>query len=345
MLYRVLLAPLAVSAVFLVASASAQVSDSTLMSLSPDSTSESINSPQLLANGSISGIVVSEDNHPVRNATVEIRKISGPAVATGVTGISGSFSLRNVPSGTYEVSATSGVYEAQQVVNTNRGLNEVTLRLPHMSQGPGGPGVVSVQQLQVPDKAKDALRKAQAAAAKDEMDKAQKELNKALKIAPDYSQAVAYRGVLAMAREDYAAAGNDFNHAIQLDNSDSMAYIGMGAVYNAQGKYDDAIRELNRGLALSPRQWNAHLELSKAELGKGNLENALKEANQAEALSGKRFSPLHLLKGQILVALKLYSGAVNEFQQFLKQNKDNPAATAKVQSMIAQTKALADSQN
>ena len=352
MLFRVSsIASVAAGFFLLVASASGQIASSpmsnqTLIRLSPNSTNQPNNPSQVFTMGSISGIVLSQDNHPLDNARIEIRNLSsGQSIAWGYTDRSGRFRLDNVPNGDYEVIATSGLSQTEQQIRSMDNPALVTLRLPHILKDQSRSGVVSVQQLSIPQKARDALKKAQEAETKHDINKAQKELAKALEIAPKYSDAIAYRGALEMTQSDFAAAENDFNQAIQLDNSNAVAYVGMGAVYNEQGKYDDAIREVDRSLALNPQLWSAHFELSKAQFAKGNFSTALKEADQAESLSANRFSPLHLLKGHILLGLKLYSGAVNEFQKFLSHSSGNPALNAQVQNTLEQAKLLAASQN
>jgi len=329
------------------AGAQAAPSEHTLFSLQPNSTSDSKGGESVFAMGSISGTVRSTDNHPLNDARVEIRNIpSGQNIAIGYTDHSGTFRLDNVPNGEYEVVATSGISEAREQLQVFNSPAEITLRLPAITKAVGGPPVVSVQQLAVPQKAKDALAKAQEAVIKNNLKEAEKQVAKALTISPKYADAIAYRGVLSMGQHDFASASNDLQQAIQLDNSNTQAYVAMGALYNLEGKYDDAIREIERGIALNPRLWSAHFEMSKAQLGKGDYNSALKEANQAQALApGRRFSLIHVIKGQILVGLKLYSGAVKEFKEFLAQEKGDPALAAQVENSLAKLETLAAKQD
>lgn len=347
MLHRILAASVFMAGLFLLAdSAIAQMNspDGTLSSLQPDFTNESNPANPVFTMGSIRGIVLSEDHHPLSNAKVEIRNLSsGQSLAMGYTDNSGAFQLSNVPNGNYEVLATSGISEARQQLRVNSEPAELTLQLPFQTQAAGGPAVVSVQQLTVPQNAKNALKKAQEAANKDDFPEAQKQVAKAIAAAPKYSDAIAFRGVLAMQQHDLTSASNDFQEAIDFDNANSMAHVAMGALYNIQGKYDDAVREIDRGMMLNPRAWNAHFEMSRAQLGKGNFDSALKEVNQAKALLDRSFAPIHLIKGQVLMGLRLYAGAVQELEEFLSQDND-AVTTAQVKHAIEEAKALAAAQ-
>jgi tetratricopeptide (TPR) repeat protein len=175
---------------------------------------------------------------------------------------------------------------------------------------------------------------------KNNIAEAQRQVAKAVMIAPTYSDAIAFRGVLAMQQGDLTSAGNDFQQAIQYDNSNSLAYVAMGSLYNTEGKFDDAIREINCAFAIDPNSWKAHFEMSRADLGKSQFDGALQEATRAEQLIGRDFAPLHLLKGQTLLAMRMYSGAAEELQKFLN-NEKNPELTAQAKEQLEEAKSLA----
>jgi lipoprotein NlpI len=307
---------------------------------------EADTSQMSIASGSISGSVRTMDNRPVNNAKIEVRNIAnGSAVAYGYTGPSGSFELNNLPSGSYEVVATSGMSEARQDFRMDNFPVQFTLRLPHTGDSTFSPGqqTISIQQMQVPDKAKDALKKARNAADKGKLEEARQQIGKALAIDPKYSDALTFRGIVNMETGDYKSAGNDFQQAIQFDNNNALAYIGMGSLYNMSNQYDDALRELDRGVTLNPTAWQAHYEMSKAELGKGDFSAALKEVDKAQGLIDHEFAPLHAVRGHALLGIKSYSDAVAEFEKYLKEDKDSPTAV-KVRQRMEEAKAFAEAQ-
>lgn len=289
----------------------------------------------------ITGSVRTQDDHPIDDARVEIREIStGTIVASGYTSPSGSFEV-HVPDGTYEVIATSGLSEARDRVRVDGIGGSVTLRLPHiMGAAPAGGTTVSVAEMKVPDKARKEFEKARVAMTRNELQESRQHLAKALEIYPQYSDALALRGVAAMAANDLQSAANDLNAAIQHDSNNSQAYVAMGSLYNRTKRFDDAIRTLDRGVALNPSSWQAFFEMSRAELGKGDFEAALRKATKAEQLVGKVYDPIYLVKAHAMLGMKNYEAAITEFEKYLAAEKDDPAAANEVRQQVQQIRSF-----
>ena len=331
MLYRVWVCSTAAAALLAFSSfafAQAIPSEDNLMRLPGSSAQDTAATGLATMQGSITGSVNGGDNGPVNGAKIEIRNIqNGSTVAYGYTGIGGTFELSNLPQGNYEVIATSGLSQTHEQVRIDGSPVQLTLRLPHAgaARTVGGQQTVSVQQLHVPSKAQDALQKAQEYFNKGHLDQAREQVAKALSIAPTYSDAIALRGIMALQVGDTESASNDLQKAIQMDNNNAMAYVAMASIYNLKERFDDALRELQRAESLNPTLWQTHFELSKTHFGKHDYAMALHEANRAQSLIGRSFGPLHVLKGEILLGLNAFSGAVGEFQKFLQEEKDNPA--------------------
>lgn len=331
-------AALAVFAFATTAWAQANPSSSPLIPMAGPSDVSPDNSMPIIGTSSISGNITTIDNSPVKDARVEIRDMaSGVMVGYGYTQRGGSFQLRNLRPGTYEVIATSGLSEARERVSLNGTPAQVTIRMPFAAASQTAPGqqTVSVQALQTPEKARDALEKARRAADKGKTDVALHEIENALKIDPHYSEAIVARGILEMQRGDLNAARDDFQKAINFDNNNAVAYTAMASVYNLHGQFNDALRELDRAVTLTPTAWQTHYEIAKAHLGQGDFSTALNEVNKAQQFAGKDFSPIHVVKGRALLGIKAFSQAITEFQKYLALEKNGPA-TAQVEGLIAQ---------
>src|SRR5689334_928275 len=79
---------------------------------------------------SLSGIVVTADGHPVRDARVEVHNLlNGSEITSAYTLPSGSFTIMNLPSGHYELRVTSGLQEARERVDLDHVNQQVTLRI------------------------------------------------------------------------------------------------------------------------------------------------------------------------------------------------------------------------
>ncbi len=284
----------------------------------------------IMDKGSMVGTVTTSDNHAAADARVEVHDVStGAIVASGYVNPNGTFALKNLPRGTYEVVATSGISEGRERVRIEAVEVTVNLMLPHTdTSDPGGAKSISVAQLQVPEKARHEVEKAREFLQKSNFAEAKKHVEKSLAIEPRYADAIVLRGVLAMQQHDLTSATQDFTQALRYDPSSAMAYTAMGAIYNVEGKYEDALRELDRSIALSPTSWQAQFELAKANLGKGDFEAALQHASKAQVYAPSEFPPIYLVKGHALLGMKDYTAAIAQFEAFLSKDGQSPEAAA-----------------
>ena len=294
---------------------------------------------------SLTGTVRSSDNKPLKDVRVELRDAqSGSSVNSAYTTASGAFEFQHIPGGVYDVVATSGLEEVRERVEVNNMSEMVNLRMPVSTVATDGKGQnsVSVAEYKVPQKARDELKKAKDALAKQKSDEAKHHLAKALEIYPKYSDALTLRGVLKLDAKDHAGAVADLNEAIQYDGNNAMAYLVLGAAFNMQSRFDDAIRALERGEALSPNSWQAYFEMGKALVGKTQYEAALRQLSRAQALAPSEYPLIHLVKAHAMLALNNYADAMTELQSYLEKEPSGPNSE-QAQKMLAQAKAFAAS--
>ena len=294
---------------------------------------------------SLTGTVRSSDNKPLKDVRVELRDAqSGSSVNSAYTTASGAFEFQHIPGGVYDVVATSGLEEVRERVEVNNMSEMVNLRMPVSTVATDGKGQnsVSVAEYKVPQKARDELKKAKDALAKQKPDEAKGHLAKALEIYPKYADALTLRGVLKLDAKDHAGAVADLNEAIQYDGNNAMAYLVLGAAFNMQSRFDDAIRALERGEALSPNSWQAYFEMGKALVGKTQYEAALRQLSRAQALAPSEYPLIHLVKAHAMLALNNYADAMTELQSYLEKEPSGPNSE-QAQKMLAQAKAFAAS--
>lgn len=219
--------------------------------------------------------------------------------------------------------------------------SSLRLRLPRSSTATDGNGntSISVAQYRVPQKARDALKKAREASANGKNDEAQKQLARALEIYPKYADALTLRAILKMDEKDLPGAVADLQQAITDDENCSMAYLVMGAVFNTESKFDDAIRALQRGQSLSPNSWQAYFEMAKALVGKTQYEPALRQLDRAQTLAPKDYPPIHLVRAHAMMGLNNYSDAMTELQAYLAKAPQG-AGSQQAQKMLDQARAF-----
>lgn len=289
---------------------------------------------------SISGTVRGGDGSLLAGVAVELRHIpSGYGALTTYTQSNGSFALYNIPPGHYEVVARDNLTEVREPVSVGAMDANVDLRFPRTAEPTAGSNSsVSVAQLKVPEKARNTFRKAQEAFAKSNYPEAQKQVDKALAIYPNFAEAVTLRGLLLMHDKNFAESQKAFESAIEYDPNYSVAYLALGTLFNSMGQYDNATRPLERSVSMSPSSWQGYFEMARSYLGKGMYEKALQLANRAQTLAPSNFAAIHLLKAYAMLPQKLYKDAVQELHAFLSRGPNNPGAE-QAQKLLAQAEA------
>jgi hypothetical protein len=295
---------------------------------------------------SVSGALVGIDGYPIQNSEVTLRSITtGRTLATAVSATNGAFEFNSVPIGDYEVVADKGVSEARERVHCVQGLNTVTLRLDTQAgQAKTGGDTVSVAGLRVPDKARDLFHKADEAFHKEKMADALKLAEKALVVAPTYSEALTLRGILRIAKGDAAGGTQDFQASIKSDSNYPLAYFAMGAIQNLQGRFPDAQRTLEQGLRVQPTSWQGYFELSKSMLGQSDYRTALKDIVKVESM-GVTYAPIYLVKAHALMGLKFYGEAASEFEHYLQLDPGGPRSAEARRSLEAAKSFAVTAQN
>ncbi len=270
--------------------------------------------------GSVSGRVLGPQGDPAAGVRVELQDAySRSTVASAFTQQDGTFELYNIPAGRYQVVAQWGVSQASDVVSVQFGQANVALRFCSTGQGYEDGDTISVAEMLVPQKARSVYVKAREACARGKLDDAQKLLDRALQIYPQFAEALTLRGLLQMRDNHIDQGRQDFEQAIQFDPNYGPAYFALGAAYNAQARYDDALRTLELGTGISPTAWQGYYEMARASIGKGLYDKGLQLADKAEELNGNHLAAIHLLKAYAMIPLKFYSRAKEELQAYLQR--------------------------
>lgn len=291
----------------------------------------------------VSGTLRNGNGQPLSDARVELRSMrTGALVASGYTNSAGGFELANVPSGLYEIVAISGLSEVRERINFPSAVNVnlIVPNAPSVAEDAGGSHTVSVAQFQVPKKARELFKKAQAAARKQKPDEESKYLAEALEVYPDFADALTLRGITKLDSNQIPGATADLEKAIHCDGSYALAYLVLGAAYNMASRFDDALRSSDHGVSLMPTAWQGYFEMAKSYIGKADYEKALRQLDKAVSLGPPNYAPIHLVKAHALLALKNYSEAMLELQAFLDHAPKGDPNTAEVMALMDSTKSF-----
>lgn len=116
---------------------------------------------------------------------------------------------------------------------------------------------------------------------KGQLDKAEEDLDKAIALAPYYSEAYGNRGMIFMNLGQYGMALKDLNKAIDLNPLLYTAYNNRGMVFGHMGQLDRAIEDFNTAISLNQADVNAFLNRGLLFLQVGRIENAVSDLRNA----------------------------------------------------------------
>jgi tetratricopeptide (TPR) repeat protein len=173
-----------------------------------------------------------------------------------------------------------------------------------------GHALISTARLEEPRKAKQSYEKAERAWLLGSRDEAKRKLRKALKIDPEFPEALMFYGLIEAGHQDWISAEDSLNAAIQSDPCYASAYVILAAVYNSQERFDEALDAAKRALSLGDRTWHARYEISRALIGKQEYESALAAIDAPP--SPRDGGCLPLVRAVALLGLRRYKDAATE---------------------------------
>lgn len=287
---------------------------------------------------SVHGHLLTADGSPANSVLIRITGAYGSYVMS--TNSAGEFQFIDLPLGTYELEVDSGGSLVQHTLMLRADVLDLTLQIGETGaaaskKGTSG-GSVSVQQLKVPDKARNEYEDAIHELAKNNSEKAAKKLAQALEHFSCYSDALATKSVLDLASGQTNLAADEAQQAIRCDASNPKAYFVLGAALNVQGQHMEAIRTINEGIRFQPDAWQPYYELGKAFIGLHRFTEALPQLRKAEQIAHEAFAPIHITIGSALLGIEDYAAARNEFLLFLKKVSPQDPDALQVKKVVGE---------
>jgi tetratricopeptide (TPR) repeat protein len=179
-------------------------------------------------------------------------------------------------------------------------------------------------------KAKEALVKGLQAMNENKLDEAQKQISKAMKLAPGDPEVLYVQGVLYMRQSDWTKAQGVLATANQVDPNQARVLAALGMALCNQNKYEEAIPPLQQSMQLeSSAGWETHWALARAYYYRGRYDQALVLAQQAHTGSHGS-AQVELLLAQCLTAMERYEDSAQVLRDLLKNSPGTTdAATAR----------------
>ena len=207
------------------------------------------------------------------------------------------------------------------------GRTEVDIYLRSLS---AGAPVVPGRPLLAP-KARKAVDEGLQALAADNVSEAQKQAEKAVRLAPGHPDVLYLQGVVLLKQRDWPKAQQVLEKATQLDPAHPNAWAALGMSLCDQGKFDAAVAPLEKSVQLNPTpSWDTRWTLAKAYYQQARYDQALEMSQVALSSSRGQAPEIALLVAQSLTAVGRYEDAAQALREFLRDHSDRrEAATAR----------------
>lgn len=274
-------------------------------------------------NGQIMGTVyLNRRAQPASQVLVNIRSMTSGRTQAVLTDLAGHFELREIPPGSYEVSASErGLGFASATTDVGTFPAEVTLYLNSSSSAPPrgeSPYVVSTHELRIPQKAQDEYSRGMDLMAKKDFAGSLAHFSKAAADCPDYYEAIYRVGLLEMRLDHQEKAAEAFQKAIDLSGGHyARPQFAYGLLLSNQGKSKEAENLIRRGLETEPDSAEGYLFLGIALFNQNRLDESEKSLQEA-LLRRPQYADVYLVLGDLHAKTKDYQSQIQDLDTYLK---------------------------
>jgi tetratricopeptide (TPR) repeat protein len=179
--------------------------------------------------------------------------------------LDGTFRLRDIPAGQYSLRVTtlSGDLVHQEFVSVSPQAAPLSVRLPGSAKRPSAPGTVSMTQLRHPParKAWQAMCSAQHFAESGQTEKAVEELEKAIRISPEYAEAYNNLAVQHIRMNRFEEAAGELGRALAIAGPSPMQLTNLAYAQYRLNRFPEATASARAALRLNSGSPRAHLVL------------------------------------------------------------------------------------
>ena len=266
----------------------------------------------------VAGRVQIPEGEPAPNVSVRLERFSGGVVDQMSTDNLGRFRFAGLQRGYYTVIVEAPGFESARQNADLQLLFRAFLMFELIRIKSATPAKSSfVVDARVPESAREAFAKAEAALQSKKAKDAILHLEKAILIYPEFFEAYLALATSHMDLREWGKAEKALLRTLQIKPNNATAMLSLGEVYWRQDRHDDAEQTLQEGLKLDDNNWHGHFTLSRLYWGKGNLMKAARAVARTLQLKPE-FPEAHLLAGNILLKLNQPQRAVVEYEEYLR---------------------------
>ncbi len=283
----------------------------------------------------ITGTIYDNHRNPLPDVDIELLDDLSRSFDRTRTNDSGRYEFSNLRDGRYAVRVMPFRYD---FVEDSASVEITTITLPNQignsfftqdfylkpkkgSLTETEPGVVFIQK--IPKEAEKVYDNAVKELAKKNVDNGIVQLREAVKLFPNYYQALQRLGKELFIKGKYGEAAQIFLKASEINPKSSTSFYYLGNSLSKLNYNKAAIIALNQALIISPSSVQVLYVLGKTERSEGKYAEAEKHLLEAEKLSKSGIPEIHWELAQIYANhFKKYKEAADELEQFLKTRPD-----------------------
>jgi tetratricopeptide (TPR) repeat protein len=206
---------------------------------------------------------------------------------------------------------------------------------------------VSVRELTIPDKAREAYNKGIRHAAAEDWTGSVPNFQRAIKSFPAYYEAYSGLGVAQVYLQNWNEAEASFRKCIELSGGTfAAAHFGLGLILSHRKQFPEAEAMIREGIQLDPADARGHFSLAWVLHTMGRLPEAEQSAREA-ILYKPTFPDPYLLLAQIHLDQGNFSSEIEDLDGYLKVDPHGPlsararAALADAERSLAKENAAA----
>jgi tetratricopeptide (TPR) repeat protein len=277
------------------------------------------------------------DNGRSAGPYLQVRLLAGGTATVGVTYTSdlGEATFTGIPVGSYYLEVSGeGIQETSTdsfMVDERKGSQYQWITV-HRTEGSGPKPVsahaslVSATDMNVPNKARKEVDKANQEMAMQNWKKSLEHLNQAIALAPQWATAYNNLGVLYARMNDIPHEEEALQKAVSLDPKFAPALINYGKVCIRQKNFPQAEEMLQKAVSVEPNNPESLMLLADAAYMDRHFDAAITASRQAHASAQDHPSFVHYIAARAYQQENHPSEALAEFKVFLVEEPKGPRA-------------------
>ncbi len=185
---------------------------------------------------------------------------------------------------------------------------------------------VSAVDLKIPANALKEFKRGTDAMARQDWGEAQKRLEKAIELYPNYVGAYNNLGVVFTKRGEAEKGQAAFEKAVAINSNYAPGYLNLARIASSQAKYPQPEEYLKKSVSLNPGNPEALFLLAQTEFVNQHYEDAIRDARAVHSLPHRDYAEAHYICAMALQATGRPDEAREEYKIFLAEDPDAPEA-------------------